>query len=112
MDIRSIIFAGSTSVRAVLNIFPISGPLFTPFKFAITANTDFGSEAVLDLGLHYYLLINKVGERPAPDPSKEENTERVENVEEFHEFRVRLEISNSGEAYQGITSRSSQSTPV
>ena len=74
LDIRSIIFARPAAVRAVLNIFPISGPLLTPFKFAITATTDFGSEAVLDLGLHYYLLINKVGERPAPDPCKEENT--------------------------------------
>jgi len=112
LDIRSIIFAGSTSIRAVLHVRPISGPLLTPFKFTVTADTDFGSEAVLNLGFHCYLLINKVSKGPAPDPSKEENTKWVENVEEIHEFRVRLGFNNYGEAYQGITSRSSQSTPV
>jgi len=58
------------------------------------------------------LLVDEVSERPAPNPSKEENTKWVKNVEEFHEFRVRLRLNNYGEAYQGITSLSSQSTPV
>ncbi|MFM1789522.1 MAG: hypothetical protein RLZZ12_871, partial [Actinomycetota bacterium] len=51
-------------------------------------------------------------EGPAPNPSKEEDSEWVENVEKIHEFRVRREFEKIGEAYQGITSRSSQSTPV
>ena len=74
LDIRSIIFARPAAVGAVLHIRPIPGPLLTPFKFTITADTDFGSEAVLYLGFHCYLLINKVSKGPAPDPSKEENT--------------------------------------
>lgn len=58
------------------------------------------------------LLIDEMSEGPAPNPCKEKNTQWIKNVEKFHEFRVRLEFQKYGEAYQGITSRSSQSTPV
>ena len=52
LDIRSIIFARPAAVGAVLYVLPISSPLFTPFKFTVTADTDFRSEAILNLGLH------------------------------------------------------------
>ena len=43
-------------LRAVLNLIPVSAPLFTPLKLAFAPLTDFWRKAVLGLSFHSLIL--------------------------------------------------------
>ena len=46
-----------TFLGTIFHILPITGPLLSPFKFEIATKTDFGCEAVLNLGFHLFSYL-------------------------------------------------------